>query len=273
MPDNTDSTEIAQPASEKSPSRIAPIRTKRHRRAVAAGAVLAVLSVGVGGVALHQHGVAQGRKQVSAPTLQAVPPMVSMRTDANAFCGGRFLVTVNGKRYLLVGSNAGGDGQLVDVDANRYGQCAAGAPDQSQTAQNLVGWDRDTQGCVRLAVIDGREWILSSGWGLIPANGRVPGTEGYGNAESERDDSRCRPTIRFGEKNPDGTLPTDPAPPTVPPVEDTRGYLVDSRVKCPWDDSRWERYQYVPTLGTCVPFATDGSGFKVRGDTADDPPR
>lgn len=247
-------------------------RTKRHRRAVAAGAVLAVIGVGVGGVALHQHGVQQGHRRVSDTSSVTAPSSDPTIAGTAKMCGGRFVVTVGTKRYLLVDSGVG-DAQttLIDIDANQRDEpCAKGAPDASQTAQNLIGWDRDTQGCVRLAVVDGRQWILSSGWGLIPADGRIAGTEKYGKEASEHDDSRCRPTIWFGEKNADGTTPTDPAPPTVPPVEDTRGYLIDSRVQCPWDDSKWEQFHFVPTLNTCVPFATDGAGFKVRGDAADD---
>lgn len=204
-----------------------------------------------------------GPSSSSAPAAQ--PPTVSA-TDTT--CGGRYVIAAGGKRYLLVD---GGRATLIDIDANQRDQpCATGAADAAHTAQNLIGWDRDTQGCVRLAVVDGRQWIISTGWGLIPADGRIAGTEKYGKEASEHDDSRCRPTIRFGEKNADGTTPTDPAPPTVPPVEDTRGYLIDSRVQCPWDDSKWEQFHFVPTLGTCVPFASDGSRFKVRGDAADD---
>lgn len=251
------------------PTRIVPSpRAKRRRRIAAAVAVLAVLGAGVGGYALHQAGVQQGREQVSASTPATAPSPDPTITGTDTMCGGRHVVTLGGKRYLLVDGGASrGPATLIDVDANqRDGACAIGAADSAHTAQNLIGWDRDTLGCVRLAVVDGREWILSSGWGLIPAAGRVAGTAGYGDEASKRDDSQCRPTIRFGEKNPDGTTPTNPAPPVVPPIEDTQGYRIDSRIKCPSTDSKWERYRYVPALRTCIPFATDGTGFKIRAD-------
>jgi len=210
----------------------------------------------------------EGAAPSTAPAAQ--PPTVS---TTDSMCGGRFVITVGGKRYLMWTGNGGtvtGQTKLIDVDANHRDEpCPQGAPDASHTAQRFTAWDRDTQGCVKTTVIDGREWIISSGWGLIPANGRVPGSDAYREEASERDQGLCRAQIRWDEKNSDGTIPATP-PVIVPPVEDTAGYLIDSRITCPSQDSQWERYRYVPTLKTCVPFSTDGTGFKVRGDAADD---
>lgn len=252
----------------------APARHTTHRRVViAAGATLAVLGVTAGGYALHQAGVNQGREQASAAAVPTAPTAEPTVTGTDDMCGGRFVITVEGKRYLMWtgnGSSATGQPKLIDVDANQRDQpCATGAADAAHSAQRFTTWDRDTQGCVKVAAVDGRLWILSSGWGLIPANGRVPGSDAYGKEASERDEGKCQPVIRWGEKNADGAVPATP-PVIVPPIEDTAGYRIDSRVKCPSPDSQWERFLYVPTLSTCVPFAVDG-GFKVRGDAAGDP--
>ncbi|MGV0675730.1 hypothetical protein ABQE62_05990 [Mycolicibacterium fortuitum] len=239
---------------------------KRRRAVIATASALAVLGVTVGGYALHHAGVKQGREQVSAATPVTAPLPDPTIAGTDTMCGGRYVITAGGKRYLLVD---GGRATLIDIDANQRDEpCATGAADAAHTAQNLVGWDRDTRGCVRLAVIDGRQWIISTGWGLIPAKGRVAGTDRSGDAESERDGDKCSPAIRFGEKNADGTTPADPAPPVVPPIEDTAGYLIDSAVKCPSTDNRWQQFRFVPALGACIPFSTDGTGFKVRGDLA-----
>lgn len=246
--------------------------TKRRRALIAAAATLAVLGVGGGGYALHEMGVQQGREAAAAATVSTAPSPDPKIATTDAMCGGRFVVTVEGKRYLLVdGGATAGQLTLIDVDANQRDQpCATGAADAAHTAQRFTAWDRDTQGCVKTTVIDGREWIISNGWGLIPANGRVPGSDAYGKEASEQDAGKCQPVIRWGEKNADGTVPATP-PEIVPPIEDTAGYRIDSRVKCSWDDSKWEKFHFVPTLNTCVPFTTDGNGFKIRGDAAGDP--
>lgn len=248
----------------------APGRTRR-RAVIAAAATLAVLGVGVGGYAVHSVGVTQGREQVSAaaPTPVVSAPQV---TGTDTMCGGRYVISVGGKRYLLVASGFGKrDMKLIDVDVNHRDEpCASGSADEAHSAQRFVGWDRDTQGCVWTTMIDARQWIISDGWGLIPADGRIADTPGYGDAESERDGGKCSRQIDFAsmpkDLKPGDSVPMLPSPPVVPPIEDTAGYAIDSRVKCSSQDSRWERYRYVPTLGTCVPFSTDGSGFKIRAD-------
>lgn len=91
------------------PTRIVPSpRAKRHRRVLAVAAVLAVLSAGIGGYALHQHGVAEGREQASAPVPETAPSPDPTITGTDTICGGRYVVTAGGKGYLLVVSGFGG---------------------------------------------------------------------------------------------------------------------------------------------------------------------
>src|SRR5690349_9116678 len=112
-------------------------RTKRHRRAVAAGAVLAVIGGGVGGVALHQHGVNQGREAAPSSSAPTAEPTVA---TTDTMCGGRFVVTAGGKRYLLVVSSFGDPRpKLIDIDANqRDAPCGEGYVGEAHTAQRFT---------------------------------------------------------------------------------------------------------------------------------------
>lgn len=150
----------------------APARHTTHRRAViAAAATLAVLSVGGGGYALHQAGVAQGREQASAaaPVTNSQPP--KLRSN-DATCGSRLELHADGKVYSLM-LDGERDFRVVDIteeSKQARGGCATGVqlPGAPRTedstgawsAQIRSGWDTQLNRCSKFVTIDGRRWIL-----------------------------------------------------------------------------------------------------------------
>ncbi|NOR99721.1 hypothetical protein [Mycobacteroides abscessus] len=149
----------------------APARhTKRRRVVIAAAATLAVIGVGVGGVALHQHGIAQGRAAVvAAPVINSQPP--TLRSN-DATCGSRLELHSGDKVYALMldGPN---EFRVLDVTAAAKvpsGGCSLGRdiPGGPKTedstgassAQIRSGWDTHLNRCSRYVTIDGRRWLL-----------------------------------------------------------------------------------------------------------------
>lgn len=260
----TENNEAVQPNAEKkpglyfhtsdgqvAPTRIVPSpRTKRRRRLTAAAAVLAVLGAGVGGVALHQAGVAKGRAEGRSQVFAAPakPPTVSklptLRSN-DLTCGSRLeLHTGDGKVYALMldGPN---DFRVLDVTAaakEPSGGCSLvqmpGTPKTedstgASSAQIRSGWDTQLNRCSRYVTIDGRRWVLDD-----PQFAEIGYLAHGGYGRILAGDARCG-----------GELPMQPY----------------GGAQCPDHGNGW-RYQWDAVRGECVRDAPTENRGEPQGE-------
>lgn len=158
-----------------------------------------------------EHQAAEAAAAASAEPV--LPPWDQQPTArlVDTLCAGHAVVTVGGTDYEIIYHNRGTPSvNLIAVEHNQRAIDAGHCDDDGKgQAQSFRQWDHHTGGCVLVTRIDARDFIVSTGWGMIiPEPGRLAGP-----GESPADACAGRASI-------------------VPPIEDAKGYAVD--------DETWE---------------------------------
>lgn len=153
-------------------------------------------------------------------------------------------ITLGAKSYDAIFLGEAGEVKLADPEQYLNETTCTG---RGPVAGVRIGYDRETTGCVRYTIIDGREWILSSGVGLIR------GGDGRLARETDAD------AVAAGCGYPQFTHVTAP----VPPIEDVQGYRVER------DSPICGGYEvFLPATGFCTQSAAlvpgENGRFKLK---------